>query len=148
MLTLLTYESVGNLNKYSHNSSMLERQERTAMVLLLVIVILVIAAHLTLGLIGKQPFARSFTNNSMEGDLVTAGGTIDHLVITQNGGHLNVYTDSVTIFIPAQVVQEVTLKKGEVISVDGIVQTYRGKKEIVVSDAQDIFVVPVNSLSH
>lgn len=127
---------------------MLERQERTAMVLLLGIVILVIAAHLILGLIGKQPFARSFTNNSMDGELVTAGGTIDHLVITQNGGHLNVYTDSITIFIPAQVVQELTLKKGDVISVYGIVQTYRGKKEIVVSDAQDIFVVPVNSMSN
>ncbi len=127
---------------------MLERQERTAMVLLLGIVILVIAAHLILGLIGKQPFARSFTNNSMDGELVTAGGTIDHLVITQNGGHLNVYTDSITIFIPAQVVQELTLKKGDVISVYGIVQTYRGKKEIVVSDAQDISVVPVNSMSN
>ncbi|HET6580765.1 MAG TPA: hypothetical protein VFG36_02685 [Methanoregula sp.] len=127
---------------------MLERQERTAMVLLLGIVILVIAAHLILGLIGKQPFARSFTNSSMDGELVTAGGTIDHLVITQNGGHLNVYTDSVTIFIPAHVVQELTLKKGDVISVYGIVQTYRGKKEIVVSDAQDIIVVAGNSLSN
>ncbi len=127
---------------------MLERQERAAMVLLLGVVIAVIAAHLILGSLGKQPFARSFTNNSMDGELVTAGGTIDHLVITQNGGHLNVYTDSVTIFIPAQVVRELTLKKGDVISVYGIVQTYRGKKEIVVSDAQDIIVVPVNSISN
>lgn len=127
---------------------MLERQERTAMVLLLGIVILVIAAHLTLSMIGKQPFARSFTNNSMDGELVTAGGTIDHLVITQNGGHMNVYTDSVTIFIPAQVFQELTLRKGDVISVYGIVQTYRGKKEIVVSDARDISVIQVNSMSN
>jgi hypothetical protein len=141
MLTLLTYESVGNLNKYSQNSSMLERQERAAMVLLLGVVIAVIAAHLILGSLGKQPFARSFTNNSMDGELVTAVGTIDHLVITQNGGHMNVYTDSVTIFIPAQVVQELTLRKGDVISVYGIVQTYRGKKEIAVNSAQDISVV-------
>ena len=127
---------------------MLERQERTAMVLLLGVVIAVIAAHLILGSLGKQPFARSFTNNSMDGELVIAGGTIDHLTITQNGGHMNVYTDSITFFIPAQIVQELTLKKGDVISVYGIVQTYRGKREIVVSSAQDISVVPVNSMSN
>ena len=127
---------------------MLERQERAAMVLLLGVVIIVIAAHLILGSLGKQPFARSFSNNSMDGELVIASGAIDHLVITQNGGHMNVYTDSFTIFIPAQVVQELTLKEGDMISVYGIVQTYRGKKEIVVSSAQDISVVPVNSMSN
>ncbi len=78
---------------------MLERQERAAMVLLLGVVILVIAAHLILGSFGKQPFARSFTNNSMDGELVIASGTIDHLVITiQNGGHMNVYTDTCHYF--------------------------------------------------
>jgi DNA/RNA endonuclease YhcR with UshA esterase domain len=123
---------------------MLERQERAAVFLLLGIVIAVIIAHLILSSLGKQPFARPFTNNSMDGELVFAAGTIDHLVITQNGGHMNVFIESVTIFIPAQVVQELTLQKGDVISVYGIVQTYRGKKEIVVNSAQDISVVPVN----
>jgi len=120
---------------------MLERQERAAVFLLLGIVITVIVAHMILSSLGKQPFARPFTNNSMDGELVFASGTIDHLVITQNGGHMNVFIESVTIFIPAQVVQELTLQKGDVISVYGIVQTYRGKKEIVVNSAQDISVV-------
>jgi len=145
MLTVLTYEPVGNLNKHPQNSSMLERQEHAAMVLLLGIVIAVIAAHLILGSLGKQPFARPFTNNSADGELVSVSGTIDHLIITQTGGHMNVYIDSVTIFIPVQVVQELTLQKGDIISVYGIVQTYRGKKEIVVSSTQDISVVRVNT---
>jgi DNA/RNA endonuclease YhcR with UshA esterase domain len=121
---------------------MLKRQERVAIVLLLGVVITVITAHLILGSFGKQPFARPFTNNSTDGELVIAAGTIDQLVITQNGGHMNVYTDTVTIFVPAQVAQELTLQKGDVISVYGIVQTYRGKKEIVVSSVNDISVIP------
>jgi len=124
---------------------MLERQERVAIVLLLGVVITVITAHLILGSFGKQPFARPFTNNSTDGELVIAAGTIDQLVITQNGGHMNVYTDTVTIFVPAQVAQELTLQKGDVISVYGIVQTYRGKKEIVVSSVNDISVTAENA---
>jgi uncharacterized SAM-binding protein YcdF (DUF218 family) len=145
MLTLLTYESIGDLNKHLQNCSMLERQERAAIILLLGVVITVITAHMILGSFGKQPFARPFTNNSTDGELVIAAGTIDQLVITQNGGHMNVYTDTVTIFMPAQVAQELTLQKGDVISVYGIVQTYRGKKEIAVSSVNDISVNPENA---
>jgi DNA/RNA endonuclease YhcR with UshA esterase domain len=142
MLTLLTYEPVGDINNHFQNSSMLERQERAALGLLVGVVITVIVAHLILGSLGKQPFASPFTNDSTDGELVIAAGTIDHLVITQNGGHMNVYTDNFTIFIPSQVVQELTLQKGDVISVYGTVQTYRGKKEILVSSAHDVSVAP------
>jgi hypothetical protein len=124
---------------------MLERQERAAMVLLLGVVITVIAAHLLLGSFGKQPFARPFTNDSPDGELVVATGTIDQIVITQNGGHMNVYTDMITIFVPAQVAQGLTLQRGDTISVYGVVQTYRGKKEIVVNSFQDIMVIPEKS---
>jgi DNA/RNA endonuclease YhcR with UshA esterase domain len=125
---------------------MLGRQERVAMVLLLGVVIAVITAHLILGTIGKQPFARPFTNNSADGELVFATGTIDQLVVTQNGGHMNVYTDTVTFFVPAPVAQELTLRKGDAISVYGIVQTYHGKKEIMVSSAKDVTVIPTKYL--
>lgn len=124
---------------------MLGRQERIALVLLLGIVIVVVAAHLFLGSLGKQPFARPFTNTSADGELVLAAGTIDQMVITKNGGHMNVYIGAITVFIPAQVVQELTLQKGDAISVYGIVQTYNGKKEIVVSSAKDISVIQVNT---
>jgi DNA/RNA endonuclease YhcR with UshA esterase domain len=145
MLTLLTYEPVGHLNNRSHTSGMLERQERVAMVLLLGVVIAVITAHLILGSLGKHPFATTFSNNSADGELVRAGGTIDQLVVTRTGGHLNVYTDTVTIFVPAQVAGQLMLERGDAIAVYGVVQTYRGKKEIVVSSAQDVSVIPLNT---
>jgi hypothetical protein len=142
MLTLLTYESIGNLNEPSQYSTMFERQERGAVLLLLGVACFVITAHLALGALGKQPFARPFTNNSADGELVITGGTINQISITQNGGHMNVYLANITIFIPAQIAQELTLRKGDSISVYGVVQTYRGKKEIVISSGKDISVNP------
>ena len=70
-------------------------------------------------------------------------GTIDQITLTKSGGHMNVYLNNLTIFVPAQIAQELTLQKGDSISVYGIVQTYRGKKEIVVSSGKDISVIPV-----
>ena len=142
MLTLLTYESIGNLNEPPQYSIMFERQERVAILLLLGVACAVIIAHLVLGTLGKQPFARPFTNNSSDGELVIAGGTIDRITIT-NGGHMNVYLANITIFMPAQIAQELTLHSGDTVSVYGVVQTYRGKKEIVVSSGKDISVIPV-----
>lgn len=124
---------------------MLERQERVALVLLLGVVITLVCANLVLGYCGKQPFARPFTNNSADGELVIASGTISQLAITQNGGHMNVYTDTVNFFVPAQVAKEMTLQKGDTISVYGVVQTYHGKKEIVVSSVNDILVISGNT---
>lgn len=143
MLTLLTYESIGNLNASSQYSTMFERQEHVAILLLLGVACTVITAHLILGTLGKQPFARPFTNNSADGELVIVGGTIDQITITKNGGHMNVYLDNITIFVPAQIAEELTLQKGDAISVYGVVQTYRGKKEILISSGKDIAVIPV-----
>ena len=124
---------------------MFERQERVAILLLLGVACIVITAHLVLGTLGKQPFARPFTNNSGDGELVIAGGTIDQITITKNGGHMNVYLADITIFVPAQIAQELTLRKGDAISVYGVVQTYRGKKEIIISSGKDIAVIPVST---
>jgi DNA/RNA endonuclease YhcR with UshA esterase domain len=145
VLTLLTYEPVGNLRKPPQYSKMFERQERVAVLLLLGVMIAVIAAHLILGTLGKESFARPFTNNSADGELVTARGIIDQVAITQTGGHMNLYMNNITVFVPAQVAQELTIRKGDSISLYGVVQTYRGKKEIVVSSGKDITLVLVNS---
>jgi hypothetical protein len=143
VLTLLTYESIGNLNEPPQYSVMFERQERVAILLLLGVACAVITAHLVLGTLGKQPFARPFTNNSADGELVIVSGTIDQITITKNGGHMNMYLADITIFVPAQIAQELTLHSGDTVSVYGVVQTYRGKKEIVVSSGKDISVNPV-----
>jgi len=119
---------------------MFERQERIAILLLVGVACAVLMAHLVLGTLGKQPFARPFTNTSADGELVIMSGTIDHITITKNGGHMNVYLSNVTIFIPAQIAQELTLSKGDSISVYGVVQTYRGEKEIIIRSGKDISV--------
>jgi DNA/RNA endonuclease YhcR with UshA esterase domain len=145
MLTLLTYEPVGNLRKPPQYSIMFERQERVALFLLLGVMIAVITAHLILGTLGKQPFAHPFTNNSSDGELVIARGTIDQITTTQTGGHMNIYVNNITVFVPAQVARELMIKKGDLVSLYGVVQTYRGKKEIVVSSGKDIILDTPNT---
>jgi DNA/RNA endonuclease YhcR with UshA esterase domain len=125
---------------------MFERQERVAILLLIGVAIAVIVAHVILAGLGKQPFARPFSNSSSDGELVIMEGQIDQITLTKSGGHMIVSVNNLSIFLPAPVVQAVSLQKGDRISVYGIVQTYRGKKEIVVSAAEDIHILPVKSL--
>jgi hypothetical protein len=94
MLTLLTYESVGDLNKPCQYSPMFGRQERVAILLLLSVAVVVISAHLALGTLGKQPFAHTFAENSADGELVSASGIVEQISYTKNGGHMNVYLNS------------------------------------------------------
>jgi DNA/RNA endonuclease YhcR with UshA esterase domain len=124
---------------------MFERQERMAVLLLVSVAMIVIAAHLVLTGIGKQPFARPFTNNSSDGELVFLEGQIDRITLTNSGEYATMSVNNLSIFLPARVVQEVSLQKGDRISLYGIVQTYRGKKEIVVSAPEDVQILPVKS---
>jgi len=124
---------------------MFERQERVAILLLVGVAIAVIVAHAVLAGLGKQPFARPFTNSSPEGELVIVEGQIDQITLIKNGGHMTLNVNNLSIFLPAQVVQAVSLQKGDRISVYGVVQTYRGKKEIVVSAAEDVRILPLKS---
>ena len=125
---------------------MFMRQERVAVFLLVGVAIAVIVAHLVLAGLGKEPFARPFNNNSADGELVVVEGMIDQITLTKSGGHMTVSVNNLSVFLPAQVVQGISLQKGDRISVYGTVQTYRGKKEIVVSDAEDVRILPAKSL--
>jgi DNA/RNA endonuclease YhcR with UshA esterase domain len=117
---------------------MFERQERVAILLLIGVTVAVIAAHLILGSMGKPQFSKPFTNDSADGELVHVEGTIDQVALTRTGGHMTLQINNLTIFVPAQAARDLTVKKGANISVYGIVETYRGKKEIMVSSAEDI----------
>jgi DNA/RNA endonuclease YhcR with UshA esterase domain len=122
---------------------MFERQERAAILLLVGVAIAVIVTHVVLSGLGKQPFARPFTNSSADGELVFVEGPVDQIILTNSGGHVTVSVNNLSVFIPSQVVQGLSFQKGDRISVYGIVQTYRGKKEIVVNSAEDVRVRPV-----
>ena len=121
---------------------MFERQERGAVLLLVGVAIAVIVAHVVLAGLGKQPFARPFTNSSSDGELVVMEGQIDQITLTKSGGHMTMSVNNLSVFMPSQVVQVVSLQKGDRISVYGVVQTYRGKKEIVVSTPEDVRILP------
>jgi DNA/RNA endonuclease YhcR with UshA esterase domain len=124
---------------------MFERQERIAILLLIGVAIVVIVAHVVLTGFGKQPFARPFTTSTSDGELVYVEGQIDQIMLTRSGGHMSVSVNNLSIFLPAQVVQAVSFQRGDRISVYGVVQTYHGKKEIVVSSAEDVRILPVKS---
>lgn len=124
---------------------MFERQERVAVILLVAVAVVVTGAHFVLAGLGKQPFSHPFTDNAPDGELVFFEGQVEKITLTKTGGHMIVTVNNTTVFLPAQTVQELSFQKGDGISVYGIVQTYQGKKEIVVSAAGDVRVWPVTS---
>jgi len=117
---------------------MLGRQERMAILLLLGVAAVVIAAHGMLTVLGKQPFSQPFTNSSNDGELVFFTGTIEQATLTKNGGHVTLRIRNISVFIPSQAAQGYAFQKGQQVTLYGIVETYRGEKEIVVSSAEDI----------
>jgi DNA/RNA endonuclease YhcR with UshA esterase domain len=117
---------------------MLGRQERTALLLLVVTACIVIAAHGALTLLGKEPFARPFSPSVPDGELVHGEGTIAEAGFTKTGGHVNLKVGNVTVFVPAASAKGLSFTKGQNVSFYGIVETYRGEKEIVIQSADDI----------
>jgi DNA/RNA endonuclease YhcR with UshA esterase domain len=117
---------------------MFEHQERVALLLLFGVTIVVLLAYAVLGSMGNQPFSRPFSSSSVDGELVVYEGVIDQIAFTKSGGHMTLTMENLSIFIPAEVATGISLKKGDRIRVYGIVQTYHGKKEIVVSSADGI----------
>jgi len=123
---------------------MFERQERLAILLLVGVAIAVISAHLVLTYIGKQPFARPFSASSSDGELVHAEGQIDQISITKEGDYALIKMNNTTLFTQSQHVRTLGLQKGDRVFVYGIVQTYHGKKELVVETAGDIRRIPAD----
>jgi DNA/RNA endonuclease YhcR with UshA esterase domain len=123
---------------------MFERQERMAILLITGVALTVIAAHVILAGVGKQPFAHPFSNTSADGELVVIEGQIDQITLTKSGGNVVLDMENLTIFLPAQAAQGLSLQKGDSIIVYGTVQTYRGKKEILVDSPEDIKITSVS----
>ncbi len=119
---------------------MLMRQERVALLLLVGVAVTVVAAHAVISMIGKQSFAHPFTGSSADGELVTVEGTVGRAAIIENGGHLALVVNNISVFIPATAARNLTVHKGDTILAYGIVQTYRGNKEIVIDSAEDVHI--------
>jgi DNA/RNA endonuclease YhcR with UshA esterase domain len=117
---------------------MFGHQERVAILLLIAVTLVVIAAHIVLVQIGKAPFASAYSDQSADGALVTITGIIDQATVLKNGGHVLLTVNNVTVFVPATVACDRAFAKGTAVSLYGTVQTYQGKKEILISSADDI----------
>jgi hypothetical protein len=117
---------------------MFGRQERVAILLLIAVALAVVLAHVVLAQIGKGPFASAYTDQSADGTLVSFTGSIDQVAVLSNGGHVILSVNNTTVFIPATVAGDHSFVKGTAVSLYGTVQTYQGKKEIVISSADDI----------
>ena len=122
---------------------MFMRQERIALLLLVGVAIVVITANSALTIIGKEPFARPFSENSPDGELVIIEGPVSRVNLIENGGHLTLLVANTTIFVPASAAQGRVIHRNDTIRAFGIVETYRGKKEIVVSNADDLRITMI-----
>ena len=122
---------------------MLGRQERIALVLLVGVALAVVTAHAVLSMIGKQPFSRPFTENTLDGELVSVEGRVKRATLLENGGHLTLLVGNITVFVPASSAQGLAVHKNDTVFVYGVVQTYRGKKEVVVNSAEDIRITAI-----
>jgi len=120
---------------------MFEHQERLALILLLGVALIVVAALLILGSLGKPLFAHPYSSGSADGELVVFEGNIDQVSLTNNGGHMLAKSGDLSLFIPAEIVSHTSPKQGDHVVVYGIVQTYKGKKEIVVNSEEDLRIV-------
>lgn len=125
---------------------MLERQEKIAFLLIGAVLCICVISALTLNAVGKAPFAQNFSPSSSEGSLVFYEGVVQKVVVVGSGNSLIVYSGPVQIFIPSSVAQGITMAPGDIISLYGTVQTWKGKREILVENHDDITVTAGSSV--
>ncbi|MDD1678753.1 MAG: DUF4131 domain-containing protein [Methanomicrobiales archaeon] len=118
----------------------MEREEKQAIFLLILVIFIVSVAHVILSILGSAPFAALYSADIAEGKLVLLEGTVERVTITQEGGHLILQVQGVQIFIPASTGVQHMIVPGNQIRVYGVVQTYRGQREVVVSRLSDITI--------
>jgi len=120
---------------------MIERQERTALLILLVVLLSCgIFAWVGEG-VGKSPFARNYSSQAQEGELVSYLGIVQKISPTATGGNLILDMDGVTVFIPSPASSLVEVTQGDLVRLFGIVQIWKGKREILVRDPGDLTVL-------
>jgi hypothetical protein len=116
----------------------LERPERTALLLLVTVLAILLAAHLILSTLGNAPFAAPYGAGSREGDLVFVQGAVREITPTSTGGHLLLSVNGTRVFIPSPASREVNIQVNETVRIYGIVQVYQGMREVAARDARDV----------
>jgi len=120
---------------------MLERQEKAALAVLVCVVGIVLAAHLLFDAVGRPLVADPYSPEVPDGALVLLEGNIEEIRTTSTGAHLILTVNGTPVFLPRNVAAALELHENENITLYGIVQTYRGEREVVVASAGDIRVL-------
>jgi len=120
---------------------MFERQERWALALLVCVVVVVLAVHLLFDIGGRSLVAKPYSPEVPDGALVLLEGKIESITKTSTGGHLILTVSGTRVFLPSNVAAGLDLQENESVVLYGIVQTYRGEREVVVNAAGDLEVL-------
>ncbi len=130
-----------HIEERSNRITMLEEPERRAILLLLLVTGIVCGAHLILSTLGNATFAVPYAPDIAEGSLVVLEGTVEKITLTQEGGHRILQVGGVPVFIPASTADGCIVLTGDPVRIYGIVQLYRGEREILVRSSADITIL-------
>jgi len=120
---------------------MLERQEKTALAVLVCVVGIVLAVHLLFDAVGRPLVAAPYSEEVSDGAFVLLEGRIEEIRKTSTGGHRILTVNGTAVFLPQDVAVRLELDKNASVALYGVVQTYRGEREVVVTSAADIRVL-------
>lgn len=117
---------------------MFVREEKIAFGLLIAVMSVVAAAVFAFSIVGTDSLATTYGPGIAEGTLVKFQGHVEKVAQTKTGDHQILTLDGVQVYVPTG---DTTLNPGDTISVTGIVQNYKGKKEILVKQFSDIKIL-------
>lgn len=116
----------------------LVRQEKIAILILVMVLAIVLASTGILEILGKGVFSRPYSPECADGELVYHEGVVEEQSSTATGGHKILVVSGIRVFIPSSSVKEGWPKVGDTVSLYGVVQTFRGEREILIRAPGDI----------
>lgn len=116
----------------------LVRQEKIAILVLVIVLVVVLVSAGILELTGKGFFSNPYGPDSIDGELVYHEGIVEESSATATGGHRILVVSGVRVFVPSSCIGEDFPNKGQNITLYGVVQTYRGEREILIRAPADI----------
>ena len=120
---------------------MFDRKERIALALLIAVALTVTAAAVVLDAVGKGPFYSPFTTTTQEGARVFLEGPVEKVTWTRDGAHLQLVVGGVNVFVPSAAGQGLIITEGDHAALYGVVQVYRGEKEVLVESPGDLKII-------
>ncbi len=120
--------------------SMLTTPERNALIILGIVAIAILIVASIMESLGTESFAIRFSPGTPDGTLVSITGIIEKQTIIKDGGHRILIVNGTTVFIPGSAGTGLSLSRGQLVTLYGLVTTYQGEKEIIVKKPGDVHI--------